>query len=240
MKRHHLLATCCLLPFALTADLTRGQDTEVTDVVDATPTPTSDTDVDLSLANLIDMTRRADDVRAQLEALRKQLGLTFATAADPGAEPTIGTLPTVFEAVIASARAGYMTLFEAAFLREQVIEARLERLLAALARRAKMGGWDEDVHRRVIDVLVQRARAAVDYPDAEAARARLQAILEDLRCGAPGVTAEDLRLELLRGRMVRYLQFLSARARTLGVDRAIAQPYILMVIERGRLAARQR
>jgi hypothetical protein len=237
MKRQHMLAPISLVAIAALGEANVASILPPVAWAEGPTSAASDVEVDISLANLVAFADRPSEALAQLEHLRVQLAFGVA---ETDADPVIGTLPSVFEAVVASARAGYMTHFEAAFLREQVIETRLDRILDTLARRAKSASWDEDVHRQVVDLLVTRARLAVGYPDAEAARARLMAILEDLRCGAPAVSFDDLRLELLRGRMVRFLQYLSVRARTLGVDRATAQPYVLMVIERGRLAARER
>jgi len=190
-------------------------------------------DIDVSLANLLDLVgRHPGTIVEQLQYLRQQLGL--AESADPA--PVVGTLPAVIDAVIASARAGFMTYVEAAFVREQVIEARLDRVLDALERRATETGWDPALYAEVRAALVERARIAVGYPDAEAARARLERLLEELRSGGPAAGFDAFRLELVRGRVIRYGEFLVARARTLGVSREVAQPLIFMLLERGRLA----
>jgi hypothetical protein len=200
-------------------------------------TVTADGEIDTSLQNLSDLVGDNDAVIGQLEFLRAQLTKPGPDRVEP--TPLEPNLAAVIEAVIASARMGFMTHVEAAFVREQVIEARLDRVLRVLEQRAKAGGWDQTAYNAVVAQLVARARAAVGYPDAEAARARLQAILDDLRSGAQprAATFDALRLELIRGRLYRYFNFLTARARSLGLSREVVQPYLAMLVERARLAA---
>jgi hypothetical protein len=198
---------------------------------------TADGEIDTSLQNLSDLVGDADAVVGQLEYLKSQLCKPAPGSIEP--TPIDPDLAAVIEAVIESARKGFMTHFEAAFVREQVIEARLNRVLRVLELRAKSTGWDEDVHCAVIAQLRARAEAAVQYPDAGAARARLEAILHGLRSTAQSRVADldALRLELIRGRLFRYWQFLTLRARTLGVSREVVQPYLRMLVERARLMA---
>jgi hypothetical protein len=237
MKRITQLIPVFVLAASSAVVSARAQDTPQSSPLFTVTTITADGEIDTTLLNLSDVVGDADAVVAQLEHLRALLARPAPGSLEP--TPIEPDLAVVIEAVIASARRGFMTYFEAAFVREQVIEARLDRVLRVLEQRAKSTGWNEDDHMAVVAQLVQRARVAIDYPDAEAARARLEAILDDLRATAHmrAASFDAFRLELIRSRLVRYYQFLVKRARILGLTREEVHPYLKMVFERARLMA---
>ncbi|MEZ6014648.1 MAG: hypothetical protein R3F49_06020 [Planctomycetota bacterium] len=208
------------------------------DGVIVTPSAVTDADLDDSLRRLFEAAPQSDLAYEQLLILQAQVGGWVAEHATqvPGAG---ANLQAAIAAVIEGARSGFMSYFEAAFLREQVIEARLDVLLEQLIERARSTGWDPDLYESVVTQLRVRAAAAVGYPDPEAARVRLLAILERLRERAEfgAISLDAVRLELLRTRLMSYWEFLVRRARALGVTREQALPILEMVYQRARLLA---
>lgn len=242
MQKSFRFLSVVLLSATAYANYERPHDTPVAvDAVTETRPVVTDADVDDTLRCLFDAGLGSADAYDQLLILQAQVAQWASDRADeaPGLSQVGVGLQAAIEAVIASARAGFMTHFEAAFLREQVIEARLDVVLEQLIQRARATGWDPDVYETVVAPLRARAAAAVGYPDPESARIRLQAILDQLRDSAQfrNVNLDSLRLELLRTRVMSYFEFLVRRARTLGVTREQAMPIIHMVYERARLIA---
>ncbi|MEZ6016759.1 MAG: hypothetical protein R3F49_16695 [Planctomycetota bacterium] len=212
------------------------------DAVSSAHPVVTNADLDDTLQRICDADLGSVEAYEELLILQSQVAQWVADQAELAPDPTtVGSnLQSAIEAVIASARAGFMTHFEAAFLREQVIEARLDVLLEQLVQRARSSGLDADVFSSIVAQLETRARAAIGYPDPEAARARLQAIVRQMQ-SAQQLRAADvdaLRLELLRNRMSSYFEFLGRRARSLGVSREEAMPVIQMAYERAHLSAR--
>jgi len=181
MKRINQLIPIFVLVAPSLVAIARAQDTSSSGV-DATVVTQDgiDAQVDASLQKLADFVGDNDAAVGQLEVLKAQLcqlGQGQLGQGQPGSQPGPGraepmplepNIEAVIEAVIRSARIGFMTHFEAAFVREQVLEARLDRVLRVLEQRATSTGWDQDVHDAVVAQLAARARMAVGYPDAAA------------------------------------------------------------------------
>lgn len=197
---------------------------------DATSVPAVEAVLDQSFFNLVVLVHQGQATEPQLQFIREHLDLWVQAnaALAPRAAELRDRLQRFVDELIQRARTAFVTELEAAYLREQFIEARLDLALTYLEARAAAGNWDEDAYRRVVAGLVARARAAVGYPSVELYQARLEAALEDARASATGVVTQlrQFRLELIRSRVMRAYEFLVQRARITGATRAEAMPLV--------------
>ncbi|MEM6568775.1 MAG: hypothetical protein AAF957_10215 [Planctomycetota bacterium] len=94
------------------------------------------------------------------------------------------------------ARRVWVDHLDAALLRQQFAEARVDHAIDVLEDRARAGGWSADEFRDVMAGWIARGRDYVDAPDPESFRLRLVGALERAHAGAKH--AADV-LSVLRG-----------------------------------------
>lgn len=205
--------------------------------------------IDATLLDLDVIVARKQAALGQLVLLSDLLDQS--TAADMPSFPSAAAirvrLQAHLDALIERARFTFVSALEVSFLREQFIEARLDRALYLLMVRARTTGWSHEAYDEVVAQLVARARVAVGHPDVEMYRVRLQSALEEARAMAThsaqraglARALSSLHLELIRSRLMRAYQYVTQRARFGKVSREDTMRILELLVLRARMAATQ-
>lgn len=172
----------------------------------------TDAATDLSLA--LD---RLDDTREnRFTLLGAIIDLQNQIEASPSAQDLRDRLAPILDEFYSRAQESYIRDFELAAIREQIVNARLDRAIEALHERAIGAGWSREQLAEVTASWIARAEAFIDAPDPAAYRARVSAALDLAIQRSAGIleSVREMRVQLLQ------LQLEAARQRMLS---AVAQ-----------------
>jgi len=166
-------------------------------------------DISDSLYRLDALAAKGEDLAQELEILE------HAIAGIPTLTSLRVRLSTFVQQLSERARQTFIDERDAALLRQQFVQARLDIALAQLAERARGGGWTAEQYQTVLSQWIARARVFVDAPDPSAYRARIQSALDTAYKNAVSAAqiVMSMRAQMAEARVIEAQSDLARRVK---------------------------